>query len=115
MNTEEAIMILTPSSKDEALEDCKDYRLRRTEEFEAIQMAVSALRTQLEYAKLDRSRWNGCKLCTEDEIVIQLDSDFEFALPAEYCPNCGRPLTEEAWADLERRIGCNDEKTDRTD
>lgn len=26
-----------------------------------------------------------------------------------YCPNCGRPLTEEAWAELERRIGRNDE------
>ena len=28
--------------------------------------------------------------------------------PGDPCPNCGRPLTEEAWAELEWRIGGND-------
>lgn len=29
----------------------------------------------------------------------------QFCIPIKYCPFCGRPLTEEAWAELERRIG----------
>lgn len=57
MTTEEAIMILTPSSKDEALDDYKDYRSRRTAEFEAIQMTVSDLRAKQKTVKLDRRKW----------------------------------------------------------
>lgn len=30
----------------------------------------------------------------------------------QYCPECGLPITEEAWAELERRIGGNDGTTD---
>ena len=28
-----------------------------------------------------------------------------FAFPVSYCPKCGRPLTDEAWDLLEKRIG----------
>lgn len=58
-------------------------------------------------AKLDRSRWEGCDCCTAG------DSEFRYLLDKwgedDYCHRCGRPLTEEAWTELERRIGGNDE------
>lgn len=28
-----------------------------------------------------------------------------FSFPVSYCPKCGRPLTPEAWTDLEKRLG----------
>lgn len=64
---------------------------------EASQMAISALRTQ--HAKLDRSRWEGCKLCNEPTLA-----GFTTYCGYRYCKNCGRPLTGEARAQLERRI-----------
>lgn len=57
---------------------------------EAIGVAINALRAQ--QAKLDRSRWEKCGKCSFSERYHQ------------YCPECGRPQTEEAWAELERRI-----------
>lgn len=57
---------------------------------EAIGVAVNALRAQ--QTKLDRSRWEKCGKCSFSERYHQ------------YCPECGRPQTEEAWAELERRI-----------
>lgn len=57
---------------------------------------------------LDRNQWGRCYICKD---AIYLDGDIcvsgtyhirpDFF---EYCPNCGRPLTEEAWAELERKI-----------
>lgn len=39
--------------------------------------------------KLDRSRWAGCW----------------YRLPGyKFCPMCGKPLTESAWAGLERKL-----------
>jgi len=46
-------------------------------------------------AKLDRSRWEGCQYC----------KDMPTSILKGFCYACGRPLTEEAWAELERRIG----------
>lgn len=38
--------------------------------------------------------------------------DICFSFPVLFCPKCSRPLTEEAWKMLEKRIGgVNDEKT----
>lgn len=65
---------------------------------EACRMAITTLRAQQTTAKLDRSRWEGCIAC---------------GLPGfKFCPHCGHPLTEEAWAGLERRI--NGGTTDNT-
>lgn len=69
---------------------------------EASKIAISALRAQQAHAKLDRSRWDGCDNCTAG------DGEFRCLLEkwgdGDYCSRCGRPLTEEAWAELERRI-----------
>lgn len=51
-------------------------------------------------ASLDRRRWEGCEYC----------KDIPASILKGFCYACGRPLTDEAWAELERRI--NDETTD---
>lgn len=52
------------------------------------------LRSQQKPAKLDRSRWEGCEYC----------KDIPASIRKGFCYACGRPLTEEAWAELERRM-----------
>lgn len=68
-----------------------------------------------------RVRWKGCDsckaacwncshnlLCCEDndkECHYCFDqSMWEYNNYRDYCPDCGRPLTEEAWVELERRL-----------
>ncbi len=89
----------------------------------AVDMGISALRAQQTPAKLDRSRWEGCthcenRCCCTCKYSIASEAEYpckecgaeERYDPQNFCPNCGRPLTEEAWAELERRInGGNDE------
>lgn len=78
--------------------------------------------------KLDRSRWEGCDYCAHhkdnvelcpmlshdesdcdrgmyihDGCLISNSGEFQYA-EIKFCPMCARPLTEEAWAELERRI-----------
>lgn len=50
-------------------------------------------------AKMDRSRWEGCRFCGDEEVV-----NFLLAKKEKFCPYCGRPITEGAWAELERRM-----------
>lgn len=45
-------------------------------------------------ARIDREKWEPCKWCV-------LNGQFGLN---NYCSACGRPLTEEAWAELERRV-----------
>ena len=46
-----------------------------------------------------------------DEITINaynhdtpVTEEICFSFPVSYCPKCGRPLTPEAWAELEKRL-----------
>lgn len=95
---------------------------------EAMRMAIDALRTRQFAAKLDRIQWGKCEMCGDGEVnaspgahdfIIADDcllyNDSEFGLEGvliKYCPFCSRPLTEEAWAELERRIGGSNGTTD---
>lgn len=69
---------------------------------------TDALRAQKTPAKLDRSRWKGCFICKGatylDGDVCVSGTHFARLSQFDFCPDCGRPLTEEAWAELERRI-----------
>lgn len=63
---------------------------------------------------LDRNRWKGCQYC-DDKDCPPLDWMYglDHILPDyKYCQMCGKPMNEEAWEQLERRIGGNDEKID---
>ncbi len=57
-------------------------------------------------AHIDRSKWEECELCslpdgkTASRLILAETCNGE----AKYCPSCGRPLTEEALAELERRL-----------
>lgn len=70
---------------------------------------------------IDRSKWEGCENCKEECWNCENNTFVGEGIPEEcedcvnkskwiyrysnnYCPYCGRPLTEEAWAELERRL-----------
>lgn len=95
---------------------------------EAVRMSVVALKAQQDPAKLDRSRWEECPDCkgevfakrrqymrpvmeplTPEQALMDKLTELTGIVYAkvknEFCHTCGRPLTEEAWAELERRIG----------
>ena len=103
---------------------------------EAMRIAIDSIRAQRTPAKLDRSRWEGCEYCKGDpdgytSVVKEWHGSGDMYIPEgkpqlvvskkysdvarihiNFCPFCGRPLTKEAWAELERKIGGNDEKAD---
>lgn len=125
MTREEAIKILELETRQEALSPYLDRPMEKMLDamIEASRMGASALRAQP--AKLDRSRWVGCKECVPPWCktcirydVRNMDTICTFSCinhskhkPNNFCQSCGRPLTEESWAELERRIGGNDGTT----
>lgn len=69
-------------------------------------------------AHIDRSEWEGCRKrrsCWTCKSAIEpvraenskcfLCEDLSNYEPLNFCSHCGRPLTEEAWAELEKCIG----------
>lgn len=84
-------------------------------------MAVSVLHAQQTTAKLGKNKWEGCEWCHNEAFFDNEDMELELQHPLEdeprmvypnYCPMCGRPLTEEALSELERRIGGSNGTTD---
>lgn len=54
--------------------------------------------------KIDRTKWEPCKYC---EGGIYSDFAYDYSMGEDtgnYCKYCGRPMTEQAWKELERRI-----------
>lgn len=47
------------------------------------------------HAHIDREAWEPCMWCELSRIMLKEE---------KYCPSCGRPFTEEAWAELEKRL-----------
>ena len=81
---------------------------------EALDLAIAALRAWKSPAKLDRIRWMGCGWCREFGTMPIRGFTVHgcTSTTAHFCPKCGKPLTEEAWTELERRIEGNDGTTD---
>lgn len=94
MTKEQAIRFAKHAQTMTEIQDVSDF----------YRMAECALRAKNQDTRMDRSRWEGCGCCNNlgDAKV------YEFL----YCPYCGKPITEEAWKQLERRIGGNDGKID---
>lgn len=83
----------------------------------ALRIAIGALRGEKAPEKMDRIRRKDCVKCrimscvTCENVATATECepcrecvDFSRYKILKFCPFCGRPLTEEAWAELERRI-----------
>lgn len=92
MKIEEIIASLLDQARDKDSLAGGDPDSVFTHDAEALRAAAALLRAS---GKLDRSRWEGCRYC----------KDIPTSILKGFCYACGRPLTEEAWAELERRIG----------
>lgn len=72
-------------------------------------------------AHIDREAWEPCSRCRPQENSLDRFSGHEFLIDdaeiyfydsedgwegeeIKFCPWCGRPLTDEAWAELEKRV-----------
>ncbi len=83
---------------------------------EAINVAVTALRSN-QSAHIDREAWEPCYVCKSKQCFNCWNDDLsmntepcrscignEWRAKHKFCPECGRPMTEEAWAMLEKRL-----------
>ena len=69
----------------------------------------------LPLAHLNRENWDGCEWCCNEVMFDSGDMSLELFHPLKdddpqvvypnYCPMCGRPLNEEGWIELERKVG----------
>ena len=75
-------------------------------------------------AHIDREAWEPCLFCCEerkgrktlafdeagDAVTIEIDGNAaaiesdSMGFIIKFCPECGRPLTDKAWAELEKRL-----------
>lgn len=86
------------------------------------------------YLPIDREKWEPCEVCMEEDDPCLRDNCFRRSAKvcnyycdnlvnyldnakringANFCPECGRPLTEEAWAELEKRLRWPAERNER--
>lgn len=74
------------------------------------------------YPPIDREKWEPCELCgtLNDEIMCKFSQYAAYDqsktvryTSAKFRPECGRPLTEEAWAELEKRLRWPAERNER--
>ena len=64
--------------------------------------------------RIDREKWEPCHSCDSKCLICMINETdkcrrckyYKYYLPLyQFCPKCGRPLTDEAWAELEKRLG----------
>lgn len=66
-------------------------------------------------AHIDREAWEPCKKCKScasctgsigdpNSLPCSQCEQYCNYIPRNFCPECGRPLTPEAWAELEKRL-----------
>lgn len=69
------------------------------------------------HAHIDREAWDPCHACKSKQCFNCWNDDLsmntepcrsctgnEWRAKYKFCPECGRPMTEEAWAELEKRL-----------
>ena len=106
----------------ELSEDAEDYIIDRHEEFYGLKYndpegkhglhKLGWLAYAYPPAHIDREAWKSCKLC-EKYKVFQFNAwekpemslgNIDCMGTSLFCPHCGRPLTKDAWAELEKRL-----------
>lgn len=95
---------------------CSDEQVERFQT--ALYMAIAALRSNPP-ANIERDAWESCNECAtscwncvdfdEDEDIYPISCQCcvnrnNYRPRFKFCSECGRPLTEEAWAALEKRL-----------
>lgn len=67
--------------------------------------------------KINRNKWEKCEVCGKADGAIMATYATEdmqgftitnHNLYAKYCPECGRPLKEQAWKEFEERMFKNE-------
>lgn len=69
----------------------------------------------LEEKHIDREKWEPCEVCRGAEFIYgfaDATTRYDWGTFSEqkvdgyfkHCPECGRPLTDEAWKELEKRL-----------
>ena len=81
---------------------------------DALELALTALRSMQEAREtfhIDRNEWTAEWIYPENEWNLPRCSkcgcnskDATYGHKNNFCPKCGRAMTEEAWAELERRV-----------
>lgn len=95
-----------------------------THDADVLMEAARLLRHKKAPVKLDRIRWEGCPICISracetckytyyDKSAFPCCDCFRTNrfVPDGFCPACGRPITEKAWAELERRMNGGQENS----
>ena len=105
----------------------------------ALQAQQDVKPLEIDQFKLDRSRWEGCDLCLDyrtQKPIEDIRGDIVLSFGAyknylsygkiygyrtkkvlgkfKFCPFCGRPLTEEAWAEEKERVKHGTEKNKKS-
>lgn len=96
---------------------CRNNLFQNAEKLDyedALWMAISALRSMQEAGEpfhIDRNEWTAEWIYPENEWNLPRCSkcgcnskDATYGHKNNFCPKCGRAMTEEAWAELERRL-----------
>lgn len=116
MTSEETIRDLA-----DTLQEAHSEALRALRELRAQHDVKGVEIKAVKPAKLDRSLWEGCDYCNDpspnrdcvlpdgtEQFLCSRNGAFEDCCINErsirFCPMCGKPLKEKAWAELERRI-----------
>lgn len=83
-------------------------------DIDALKFALTALRSMQEAREMfhiDRNEWTAEWIYPENEWNLPRCSkcgcnskDATYGHKNNFCPKCGRAMTEEAWAELERRL-----------
>lgn len=83
-------------------------------DIDALKFAITALRSMQEAREtfhIDRNEWTAEWIYPENEWNLPRCSkcgcnskDATYGHKNNFCPKCGRAMTEEAWAELERRL-----------
>ncbi len=134
MTLEKIIANLESQVEDREYSADGDPESQLAKDAQVLRLVVQMLK---ENKGLDRGQWEGCEYCVPDcegysalfrdvngkqkkmyipegeaTIVVPGTYNHKVCISISYCPFCGKPLTEEACAELERRIGGNNETID---
>ena len=73
--------------------------------------AIMAVKEKIKPVRIDRDKWGRCSFCVNAKSIYgQAQHISTYGVETYYsgefifCPECGRPLTEEGWKLLEERL-----------